>query len=235
MPHVPSLLMASWLPAALSVALLATAWPAVAALPASSAGGIYSCTDANGRRITSDRPIVDCNAREQRILNSDGSLRTVRPPTPTADERAEAEAKERQAAEARAAQADAVRRDRNLMHRYRTEAAHAKAREAALESVRAALRISNARLAELARERKPLMDELEFYQGRPVPAKLKAQIDANDASVGALKSSTLNQQAEIQRINEFYDAELERLKRLWAGAPAGSLGPLPPALVAPKP
>jgi hypothetical protein len=29
------------------------------------------------------------------------------------------------------------------------------------------------------------------------------------------------------RINRLFDAELERLRRLWAGAPPGSLGPLP--------
>ena len=36
-----------------------------------------------------------------------------------------------------------------------------------------------------------------------------------------------NQQTEIVRINALYDAELARLKKLWGGAPAGSLGPLP--------
>ncbi len=195
--------------------------------PASAASGIYSCVDDQGRRITSDRPIADCIAKEQRVLNSDGSLRTVRPPTMTSDERAEAEARERRAAEERAARADAVRRDRNLMHRYKSEEAHQTAREAALDSVRAAMRISELRLMDLARERKPMVDELEFYKGRPVPAKLKAQIEGNDASVEALHSAMVNQKAELDRINQLYDAELARLKSLWGGAPAGSLGPLP--------
>ena len=66
------------------------------------------------------------------MLNRDGSLRAVVPPTLTADERAEKEARDRAAAEAEAAaQADAVRRDRNLMARYPNEAAHNRAREAA--------------------------------------------------------------------------------------------------------
>ena len=47
-------------------------------------------------------------------------------------------ARTRQEAEARAAQADAARRDRNLLQRYKTEATHQKARETALEPVRAA-------------------------------------------------------------------------------------------------
>jgi hypothetical protein len=199
---------------------------AVAQAPASGPSGIYTCIDDKGRRLTSDRPIVECTAREQRVLNSDGSLRTIHPPTMTADERAEHDAREKRAAEARAAQADAVRRDRNLLARYPGEAAHHKAREAALDGVRLALRSSEQRLAELAAERKPLLDEAEFYKGRTMPDKLKAQIDAVDASVEAQRIAVANQEAELARINRLYDAELQRLRKLWAGAPAGSLGPI---------
>jgi hypothetical protein len=191
-----------------------------------SAGGIYTCIDDKGRRITSDRPIVDCNAKEQRVLNSDGSLRTVRPPQMTADELAEKEARERAAVEARSAQADAVRRDRNLLHRYKTEEAHNRAREAALDNVRVAIKVTQARQVELAKERKPLVDEAEFYKGRALPPKLKTALDANDAAVEAQRAAAATQQAELDRITRLYDAELARLKQLWSGATPGSLGAL---------
>ena len=35
-------------------------------------GGIYTCTDANGRKLTSDRPIPACLDREQNVLNPQG-------------------------------------------------------------------------------------------------------------------------------------------------------------------
>ena len=35
---------------------------------------IYTCTDASGKKLTSDRPIAECSAREQRVLNADGSV-----------------------------------------------------------------------------------------------------------------------------------------------------------------
>lgn len=196
--------------------------------PASGAG-IYTCTDDRGRRITSDRPIADCNAKEQRVLNSDGSLRSVRPPQLTAEELAEKEARDRAAFEARAAQADAVRRDRNLMHRYKTEEAHTRARTAALDNVRAAIKVTQARQAELAKERKPLLDEAEFYAGKTPPPKLKAALDAIDAALEAQRAAAQTQQTELDRINRIYDAELARLKQLWSGAPPGSLGALPVA------
>jgi hypothetical protein len=189
-------------------------------------GDIYTCIDAKGRRLTSDRPILECNDREQRVLNRDGSLKTVRPPTQTAEERAEAEARERRAQEARLAQAELVRRDRNLMQRYRDEAAHRKAREDALVNIRDAAARTWARFDQLIKERKPLNDEAEFYAKGPLPPVLKAQIESNEASLAAINEAARVQQAEIGRITRQFDAELERLRKLWGGAAPGSLGPL---------
>ncbi len=207
-----------------SVVLLAghTAWA-----QKDGRSSIYTCTDASGKKLTSDRPIAECSTREQRVLNADGSVRDVVGPTLTADERAEKEARDRDAAAAFAAKQDAVRRDRNLIARFPDEAAHRKARNAALDGMRGAVKASEARLALLAKERKPLMDEAEFYTAKTMPAPLRAQIEGNEASAEAQRSLIQNQQTEVLRINQLYDAELERLKKLWRGAPAGSLGPLP--------
>jgi hypothetical protein len=214
------------LPAALALVLLS---PATLAWSQGSqpTNAIYTCVDDKGRRVNSDRPIAECMHKEQLMLNRDGSLRMVIPPSLTADERAEREARERRAAEQRTAQQEALRRDRNLAQRYPNEAAHRKAREGAVDTVRLAIKNSEARLAELTRERKPLLSEAEFYAGKALPAKLKQQLDANDAALEAQRTLAANQTAELDRINALYDAELERLRRLWAGAPPGSLGTLP--------
>lgn len=193
------------------------------------AAQIYTCVDASGKRHTSDRPIAICNDREQKELNPDGSVRRRVPPTPTADERAEIEARQQQEALERANRVEAMRRDRNLLARFPNEAAHRKARESALEDTRKSLKVSEARLAALEKERKPLLDEAEFYVGKPLPAKLKLQLDGNEAATEAQRALILNQESELVRINENYDAELERLKKLWSGAQPGSLGVLPRA------
>lgn len=210
---------------------------ASAQAPNKPVSGIYTCIDDKGRKITADRPIPECAAKEQQVLNRDGSLRMVIPPTLTAEERAEKEARDRRAAEAKAAAADAVRRDRNLMARFPNEAAHGRAREAALDTVRLAIKATEIRVRGLAADRKPLNDEAEFYQGRVLPPKLKSQLDANDAAVDAQRGAAANQEAELDRINRLYDNELERLRKLWSGSPAGSLGPLPtpPPVPAPLP
>ena len=192
----------------------------------SAPGGIYTCTDDKGRRLTSDRPIAECTSKDQQILNRDGSVKGVHPPVPTAEERAEREARERKANAERMAHMEAVRRDKNLMARYRDEAAHRKAREAALESVRLAIKATADRLKELKAERVPLNNEAEFYKGKPLPPKLKTQIEANDTAVEAQRDAATNQQSELDRVNRIYDGELSRLQKLWAGAVPGTLGPI---------
>ena len=185
---------------------------------------IFTCTDASGKKLTSDRPIPECNNREQRVLNGDGSVKRVQGPTMTADERAEAEEREKKLALEAKQQREAIQRDRNLLARFPNEAAHRKARGEALDVVNTSLRVSEARLVKLAKERKPLMDEAEFYAKQELPSKLKMQLDANDASVDAQRALVQNQKEEVVRIEARYDAELARLKLLWGGARPGSMG-----------
>jgi len=226
-----TLCLAAWMLLAVAPGLTGAAFAQGAGAAVGPA--IYTCTNDQGRKLTSDRPIAECRHKEQLLLNRDGSVRSVIPPTYTAEERAEHEARERRAAELRAAQLDSIRRDRNLMSRFPTEESHGKAREQALEALRQAIGTTERRLKELAAERVPILNEAEFYQGKALPQKIKQQLDANDAAMEAQKSAAANQAAELARVNKIYDAELERLRKLWGGAQPGSLGPMP--VVAPLP
>ena len=199
--------------------------PAQAQTPAAPTG-IYTCLDDKGRRLTSDRPIAECSAKDQQILNRDGSVRGIHPPILTIEEKAEKDARERKTNAERMALVEATRRDKNLLSRYPAEPAHRKAREAALDTVRLAIKATEDRLKELEAERKPLLSEAEFYKGKRLPPKLKSQLEANDAATDAQREATANQQSELDRVNRIYDTELSRLQKLWAGAVPGSMGPL---------
>lgn len=190
-------------------------------------GGIYVCVDDGGHVITRDRYIPECRHKEQRLLNRDGSLRRIVPPTYTPDERAERDRAERERREAQAAQQDVVKYDRLLKTRYPNEAAHQRARVTALGASDAAIQAAEARLRELATERKQLDQEAEFYRGRVMPARLRQQIDANEGQAQAQRISIRNVRGEQERINKRFDVELERLSKLWKGAEPGSLGPAP--------
>jgi hypothetical protein len=56
-----------------------------------------------------------------------------------------------------------------------------------------------------------------------MPPLLKQQLDGNDAAVEAQRVLMTNQQAESARINAAFDAELVRLRAMWAGGKPGAL------------
>jgi hypothetical protein len=195
---------------------------ALFSLPAQAAN-IYTCVNAQGQRMTSDRPIAECLDRSQELRNTDGSVKKVVPPSMTAEERASHEERLRQEMAAASAQRDAIRLDRNLLSRYPDEARHQRARKAALEPLNTALAATERRLTELEHGQKRLQEEAEFFKGRDLPRDLKNKFDQNQVTLQAQQDAVQNHLAEIRRINASYDQELTRLKRLWAGAAPGSV------------
>jgi len=219
---------------AVAVAALCGLAPAPAARAADPAGPprIFQCVLPDGKKLTSDKPIAECMTvgKSQRELNKDGSEKGIVEAPPTEDEKAERDRLRRQREAEKTAQDIEVRRDRDLLRRHPNEAAHAKAREKALDDVGSSVRNSEARIKLLLQERKPLLAEAEFYVGKSLPNKVKLGLDANDASLEAQRSLVQNQQTEVVRINNLYDLELARLRKLWAGGLPGTLGPSPVAL-----
>lgn len=200
----------------LTLAVCAAApWVQVLAQPS-----IYTCVDAQGRRITSDRPIASCMDREQRELSQGGNLKRVVPPVPTADELAALEAKRKADAERQSRLAEERRKERALVSRYPNEAAHGRERAKALEQVDAVDSAITKRIQDLAKQRQGIDDEMGFYAKDPskAPAWLKHKLQDNDKQAATQAEAQKRQQLERQRVNERFDAELAQLKRLWADA-----------------
>jgi hypothetical protein len=184
--------------------------------------GIYTCVDAKGRKLTSDRPIVECNDREQKVLNPSGTVRAKVAPPLTAQERADVEQRERREAEDRNRQQEEKRRDRALLIRYPNKTVHDQERAQALEQITTVIKAATTRLAELGRQRVVMNDEMEFYKKDPskAPIYLRRQVDENDQSQVVQKRFIAEQEGEIKRVNQRFDDELVRLRQLWAAAAA---------------
>lgn len=180
--------------------------------------GIYSCIDAKGRKLTSDRPIRECADREQQLLNPSGTVRAIIPPTLTGPERAALEAKKRREAEEQARQTEEKRRERALLVRYPNRSVHDKERSEALAQVTVVRQAAVNRVKELQRQRKELDTELEFYAKDPskVPPSLKRLVDDNEKSLAVQERFITDQDAELLRVNARFEEELQRLQQLWA-------------------
>jgi len=190
--------------------------PLVAQTP-SSTPEIYSCTDAQGRKITSDRKILECNDREQRILNPSGTVKARIGPTLTAQERGRVEAQTKVREQERARLEEEKKRDRALLVRYPTAALHQQEREESLRQVLIVKHAALVRVTELMAERTKLEDEMAFYTKDPskMPQKLRQQIDAVLQALAAQSRFLADKDNEITRTNTRFDEELKRLKPLW--------------------
>ena len=185
--------------------------------------GVYTCVDAKGRKLTSDRPIAECTDREQKVLNPSGTLKARVGPTQTAQERADAEAREKEAEETRALQVEEKRRERALLIRYPSREAHDKERAEALAQVAVVVLAASMRVEELQQDRRKLDTEMEFYKKDPskAPPAIRRQFEDIAQSMAVQKRFIGEQQNETRRINARFDDELLRLKQLWAAqAPA---------------
>jgi len=184
----------------------------------SNSGSIFSCVDASGRTITSDRPIPACFDREQVELNSSGTVKRRIEPRYTARERAEIEARAREAEQAALRQREERRRERALLVRYPSAATHDRERAEALKQVDAVIEAARKRLSELGEERRRIDGEMEFYAGDPgkAPASLRRQVEDNDQAVKVQKRFIGEQEEEKRRIASRFDEERTRLVQLWS-------------------
>jgi hypothetical protein len=180
--------------------------------------GIFTCTDARGRKLTSDRPITECIDREQQLLNPSGTLKARIGPTLTAQERSELELKNKAAQEAQARLQEEKRRDRALLVRYPSKTVHDKERAEALTQVGVVRQAALRRVDELRSQRGTLDQEMEFYKKDPgkAPASLRRLVDEVNQSLAVQGRFIADQDNELKRINTRFDEELGRLQQLWA-------------------
>ncbi len=208
----------------LGPAIAAAVWLVAAGAQAQNSQSIYTCTDSKGRRITSDRPIVDCLDREQQRLGRTGTVREVIPPSYTREEREKVEAKRRAEQEEQARIQEERRRDRALLIRYPNQGVHDRERQEALAQIDDVIAAVHKRETALVEQRKGIAQELEFYQGdlAKAPLWLRRKVEDNEKQMDVQKRFLADQVQEKQRVNARFDEELVKLKQLWANTAAQS-------------
>lgn len=203
---------AAWL--ALGVAV-----PGMAQNKPATTSSVYACVDAQGRRLTADRPIAACADREQQVIMPTGVVRTIGPST-SEYERAEQAARQRREAEERSRAGDGKRRERALAARYPSKAAHDAERVANLTLLQEQTKTVQARKRIIESERAKLDEEMEFYRKDPgkAPASLRERISANEQDMQEANKQMAVLADEVRRTNERFDAEAQALKPYWSTA-----------------
>jgi len=189
----------------------------VLSTPWAQAQQFYSCTDGNGRKLTSDRPIAECLDREQRVIDSTGTVRRVVGPTLTDNERAAQEAERQEELKKKAKLTEARRRARALLARYPNEVRHKEGRREALAEMNEDIAIANKRLFTLRGDRKTIDAELGPWKENPdkAPVNLQRKSADNQLLIDDQLRLIALREKEKARINEQFDNELVHLRELW--------------------
>ena len=181
---------------------------------------IYTCKDANGKTITSDRPLPECQGREGRVLSGQGATvkKIEAPLTPEQQAARDVEdQKKRQEDELRREQA---RRDKALLNTYAGIDDIESKRQRALSQVEREARESERRISLLERQAGENRSEADFYKKKAMPSDLKRRLDENEAALKAEKSLFGQKKDEVAQVNVKFDEDKKRYLDLIGAASA---------------
>lgn len=179
--------------------------------PASS---IYTCKDASGKTLTSDRPIPECRGREGRVLSTQGTtVKKIEAPL-TAEQEAARAAEEVKKKELAIKRAEQLRKDKALLGTYENLDDLESKRQRALLEVEREMKSAERRVATLQSQEKELMQEQEFFKKKQMPPDLKRRLDENEGGLRAERSLMASKKAEIAQISLKFDEDKKRYQEL---------------------
>jgi len=159
--------------------------------------------------------ILTCKDKSGHVFITDPADPRCYTPPKNPDELAADDARRQKAKEAYLKCKAEERSNQSLVSRYPNKDKHDAARRQSLSEVDTSLRLSQARLEQLEKERQKLRDEAEFYPKGNLPPKLRRDIDSNSALIEAQTEAIATQKDTAAQKNAFYDDELVALKKLW--------------------
>lgn len=186
---------------------------AAGTLAAAAQAQVYRCVDAQGRRITADRPIPECVDRVQQVVHASGVVRTVDPSLSEAQMASQREF-QRQAALEQAAQKEAARTNRALRARYPTAASFEQQRMATLGPLQERVAFARRMHDELAGRHQAA---LIAHTGKGAKAGAPStELEFTTQQLRYQQSMLKNYEEELRALTAQFDQHLVRLRVLWA-------------------
>ena len=181
---------------------------------------IYTCKDANGKTITSDRPLPECQGREGRVLSDQGTtVKKIDAPL-TPEQIAAREAKEQRKRVEEERRREQLRKDKALLNTYASLDDIESKRQRALSQVEREARESERRISLLERQASENRSEADFYKKKAMPSDLKRRLDENEAALKAEKNLFGQKKDEVAQVNVKFDEDKKRYLDLIGAASA---------------
>jgi hypothetical protein len=189
-----------------SFALLA---PALAQQP-QAPQRLYKCVDARGKVYYTQVPPRECLGRETQELNKSGTVirKNERAATPSEVQAREADRKRK--AEADERNREERRKNLALLNTYSSEKDIEDQRARALKEAQGAIEATERSIAGAQKRQQQLESEKEFYVKKPMPPKLKQEINNVDIEIKNQTALLEAKKKEISVINAKYDEDKRR-------------------------
>jgi chromosome segregation ATPase len=177
---------------------------------------MYKCVDARGKVYYTQVPPRECLGRETTELNKSGSVikKSERAPTPAEVQAREAERKKKAEADERAK--EERRKNTALLNTYSSEKDIEDQRARALKEAQDAIAATEKSIAGAQKRQKDLEAEKEFYVKKPMPFKLKNEINNVEMEIKNQTTLLEAKKKEITHINAKYDEDKRRYVELTA-------------------
>ena len=184
-----------------------------------SASRIFTCKDASGKTLTSDRPIPECQGREGRVLSTQGTTVKKIEALMTAEQEAARDAEEAKKKEDAVRRAEQLRKDKALLNTYQNLDDLESKRQRALLEVERDMKDADRRVSFLEKQEQELKLEEEFFRKKPLPVDLKRRLDENEGGLRAERGLLRSKKDEIVQVNVKFDLDKKRYVEL-TGSPS---------------
>lgn len=177
---------------------------------------IYTCKDAAGHLLTSDRPIPECANRSMFVRKTLGQNPREIPAPLTPEERRKADEEQEKQKSEMLLEEQQKREDQHLLANYKSESDIELARQRSLEFVKEKIRAGNDQIKAIA----VMQAEFQSEQQRNAKKSTEQNVDLQRRS-GQLSLASKNAQstvaeyeAERTRINTQFDEILKRYREI---------------------
>lgn len=177
---------------------------------------IYTCKDANGRTITSDRPIPECADRSMFVRQNPAQSQREIPRPKTAEERRKAEEEHEKQKIADQLEDQRKRDELYLLANFKSESDIEMTRQKALEVVKEKIRVGSEQLKAVDH----LLSELQAEQRNGATksaaenANLQSRASQLVLSIKNSRESVARYEVEKNLINTQYDDILSRYREI---------------------
>jgi hypothetical protein len=177
---------------------------------------LYSCKDAAGHLLTSDRPIPECANRAVKVLRNNGLFQREIPAPPTEEDKRKAQIELERKKNEELLEEARLKEERYLLAHYGSEKDIELMRNRSLEVLKERIRLGKEQISMISQILAQLQVEQQNNTKKSSTESAALQHRANEMERSIKKTKAINDSYEVEmvRINAQYDQTLKNYREI---------------------